>query len=166
MLHLGLRISEARNVRWSWLADLDSDNPTLTIPAAVAKNGSPRTLPLSVPLQILLLRLREKQHLGAPLQPPNDWPLVINRWGNPPTSRYIQRTLRVVSEKAINRRLRSHTFRHTFATELSRIAPIRVVQVALGHRSVTTTQKYIDVTLDDLRKAIDEKSRHDLVVQP
>ena len=47
-----------------------------------------------------------------------------------------------------------HTFRHSFATHLVRNnAGIRHVQEMLGHVDLTTTQKYIKLTMNDLKAA-------------
>ncbi len=52
-----------------------------------------------------------------------------------------------------------HTLRHTFATRLyEKTGDLRLVQRALGHRRVTTTEVYTRVTDRVLRKAVQSKS--------
>jgi site-specific recombinase XerD len=49
--------------------------------------------------------------------------------------------------------------RHTFATRLLRVSNIRVVQEALGHARVSTTQIYTDVSNDDMITALGRLDR-------
>lgn len=46
----------------------------------------------------------------------------------------------------VNKRVTSHVFRHSFATQLLRSGyDIRTVQELLGHRDVSTTMSYLHV---------------------
>jgi site-specific recombinase XerD len=52
-------------------------------------------------------------------------------------------------------RVSPHTFRHTCANELLReTGNLRLVQVALGHSSVSTTQRYTHIAAVDLEQAM------------
>lgn len=156
MAQLGLRLNEARQARWSWLVDLETPAATISIPPEVAKTKEGRTLPIPTTTRLKLLELRAKQHLDWTNEIPSSWPLVLNRWGKPPSKVYISRVLRHASEAALHRRIRSHTLRHSFATTLLKHTNLRVVQMILGHRSISSTEIYTHPNLDDLRNALDK----------
>jgi integrase/recombinase XerD len=60
---------------------------------------------------------------------------------------------RAADRAGITRDVSPHTLRHSFATHLlDGGADVRVVQELLGHASVTTTQVYTLVTVDNLRE--------------
>ncbi|MGV3562548.1 MAG: site-specific tyrosine recombinase XerD [Nocardioides sp.] len=60
---------------------------------------------------------------------------------------------RAAERAGITREVSPHTLRHSFATHLlDGGADVRVVQELLGHASVTTTQVYTLVTVDNLRE--------------
>lgn len=61
---------------------------------------------------------------------------------------------RTAERAGVKREVSPHTLRHSFATHLlDGGADVRVVQELLGHASVTTTQIYTLVTVDNLREA-------------
>ena len=61
--------------------------------------------------------------------------------------------LRAAADRAGLAEVSPHTLRHSFATHLlDGGADVRVVQELLGHASVTTTQVYTLVTVDQLRE--------------
>ena len=61
--------------------------------------------------------------------------------------------VRAAGRAGITRDVSPHTLRHSFATHLlDGGADVRVVQELLGHASVTTTQVYTLVTVDNLRE--------------
>ena len=60
---------------------------------------------------------------------------------------------RAAERAGVTREVSPHTLRHSFATHLlDGGADVRVVQELLGHASVTTTQVYTLVTVDNLRE--------------
>lgn len=51
-----------------------------------------------------------------------------------------------------------HRFRHTIATDLMRQPKcnLHIVKDLLGHRSISTTLKYVHVDVDQVRYALEE----------
>ena len=61
----------------------------------------------------------------------------------------------VVAAAGIARPVTVHSLRHTFATRLrERTGDLRLVQAALGHRQIATTEVYATVGGGDLRRAV------------
>ncbi len=80
--------------------------------------------------------------------------LFLNARGGPLSRQSAWTVLRAAADKAgLPGALSPHTLRHSFATHLVEGgADVRVVQELLGHASVTTTQVYTLVTVDQLRE--------------
>jgi site-specific recombinase XerD len=78
------------------------------------------------------------------------------RRGEPISDRYLREFVARCGEQAgIERRLHPHLLRHTYASRLLRhCRNVRVVQTALGHSSLTTTQIYTHVLNDELTEAM------------
>lgn len=70
---------------------------------------------------------------------------------------------RVNREKLVGIDLPWHDLRHEAACRwLSRSLDLRAIQLLLGHADLKTTQRHLNVTDEELRKAIQEK----LWIQP
>ncbi len=84
--------------------------------------------------------------------------LFLNRLGGRLTTRSVARMMdKVIAKIGMERRIHPHSLRHAFATHLlSGGADIRAIQELLGHASLSTTQKYTSVSLDNLLKIYDK----------
>lgn len=80
----------------------------------------------------------------------------VNRDGVRMARASIGNMVRKYGQRALGKRVHTHTLRHSFATHLvDGGADLRVVQELLGHASVSTTALYLHVTSVQQRKVYD-----------
>lgn len=64
---------------------------------------------------------------------------------------------RVVEKAGITKRVSAHTFRHSFATHMLEAgADLISIRDMLGHASITTTEIYLHLSIDHLRKTLQD----------
>ncbi|EFK06270.1 tyrosine recombinase XerC [delta proteobacterium NaphS2] len=85
-------------------------------------------------------------------------PLIMNFRGGRLTTRSIGRIVKkYAGAGGLTEDISPHSMRHTFATHmLDGGADLRSVQELLGHKSLSTTQKYTHVSLDRLMEVYDK----------
>ena len=96
------------------------------------------------------LRWRERQR-------PKDPALFLSVWGRRLSSRHVGRLVeKRCAAAGIEKRISPHKLRHTFATHLyDRTRDLLLVQRALGHRHVATTQVYAQLSDRALAAALE-----------
>jgi site-specific recombinase XerD len=78
--------------------------------------------------------------------------LFLNNRSQPLTTRSIQRIIEMFQQfLKTGKAITPHKLRHSFATHLlNQGADLRLVQELLGHRALTSTERYTHVTIQDL----------------
>jgi len=148
----GLRVSELVGLDWQ---DVDF---TLGVLKVVGKGSKERIVPIG---DVALASLRDcADYLKS------DWqrsargpaPIFLNRFGERITTRSVARIVEKYLRLAdIPLRMGPHGLRHTFATHLlNGGADLRSIQELLGHVSLSTTQRYTHVNLDQLTAVYDK----------
>jgi integrase/recombinase XerD len=148
MLSTGLRLSEATALRWK---DLDLNTGKLMV--RQGKGAKDRTLWVGEEGLTLLRKWRERQAReieGAPEH------VFTTLDGKPVSSRYVQAMVKRYASKAgIEKAIHPHSLRHSFATDFLRETHnIRLVQKALGHANLATTQIYTHIVDEELEEAL------------
>ena len=146
----GLRASEVISLK---ISDVDSQRMTLRVEQG--KGAKDRYALLS---PVLLQRLRtwwRVAHAQGKMLP-GGWLFPGMAVMDPLTARQLNRAVHDAAAAAgIDKRVTTHTLRHSFATHLlERKVDIRVIQVLLGHKKLETTSIYTHVATDLLREVI------------
>ncbi|HXL01605.1 MAG TPA: tyrosine recombinase [Candidatus Atribacteria bacterium] len=89
--------------------------------------------------------------------------VFLSQRGTPLTSRGARKILEAITKEAGlgGKRISPHVFRHSFATHLlGGGAELRMVQEALGHSSLSTTQIYTHLNWDKMKRVYQETHPH------
>jgi site-specific recombinase XerD len=134
----GLRLTEALNLK---PADVDSERMVIRVDQG--KGRKDRYVTLS---PTLLETLREYYRT---CWPKGEW-LFPNRTGKYPIhTSAVQRACREAARVAgFDKRVTTHTMRHSFATSLLEAGTdLRTIQILLGHKSLNTTAVYLHIAV-------------------
>jgi integrase len=148
----GLRAGEIAHLRWEMVTDPAGNiGTTLELPDTAAKKGSGRTIPLNDQLRAALLDLR--RHTTA------TGPVVRSERSGPMAPQSIIVWFAKAYQMIAAAGCSSHSGRRTFITRAARLVhntggSLRDVQLLAGHRSIQTTQAYIDGDTDAQRKLV------------
>jgi integrase/recombinase XerD len=148
----GLRAAEIAKLSWDMVVDPAGQIGTvLELHDRVAKNGSGRSIPLHSDLREVLIAMRRLQ--------PGHGVVVRSERGGPMTPLSIvvwfSRAYKALGLNGCS----SHSGRRTFITRAARLVhkaggSLRDVQLLAGHRSIETTQRYIDGDSDVQRRLV------------
>lgn len=145
MLRTGLRVGEAVALKWEHV-----DFRTRRLIVREGKGAKDRVVYFDEGVCEAITEWRARSP---------DSPFVFPTLkGGSMTTTYARQFVKRAARKADVaewQRVSPHTFRHTCATELLReTGNLRLVQVVLGHSSVSTTQRYTHIAAADLEQAM------------
>ena len=141
----GLRLSAGLNVCWEWI---NWNEKEIRLPLEHNKSRRVHEIPMSALLHDALVARRNKLG-GDPVGPIFSH---INR------VRVRERLLVLCQKAGIDiRGICVHSIRHTVATMIynNTNGNLKAVQEVLGHTNAATTMRYLHVTKDDKRRAVD-----------
>ncbi len=147
----GVRVSELVGLNWS---DIDFQ---LGIIRVIGKGSKERIIPIGeVALQALRdYGMEQGRKWGRSAR--GQAPVFLNHRGLRITTRSVARVVeKHLRATGIPVRMGPHGLRHSFATHLLNSGvDLRVIQELLGHASLSTTQRYTHVNLDQLTAVYD-----------
>ena len=139
MYSTGLRVSEACNLK---IKDIDSKNNFISI-----RNGKGKVDRKVILDDSILILLREYYSIYTP----NIY-LFNGSKGEEYSVRSVQNIIKNAAKKAgINKNISSHSLRHSCFTQLVKNGvDIRYIQKLAGHKNISTTASYLQITDDDV----------------
>ena len=148
----GVRVSELVGLDWE---DIDGG---LELVRVRGKGGKERLVPIGQKAVAAVDRYRERIAELCPRRLRDERAVFLNRHGTRLTTRSVARLVdSYVVASGIATKASPHALRHSFATHLlSAGADLRAIQELLGHSSLSTTQKYTHVNLDQLMSVYDK----------
>ena len=148
----GIRVSELEGLN---AFDVDFKKCLIRV---VGKGRKERIVPIGTKAIAAIKEYRKRLQEEAGIGEDDNTPLFLNKDQSRLTSRSIARILdKTARECGFLIPVSPHALRHTFATHmLDAGADLRVVQELLGHKSLSTTQKYTHVSIDRLMETYDK----------
>lgn len=148
----GLRVSEAAGLN---VFDVDADAGLVRV---LGKGSKERIVPIGKKALNAISAYRQRLERETGESTEVDGPMFLNKDSGRLSTRSIARILdRIVKDCSLLVPVSPHVLRHTFATHmLDAGADLRAVQELLGHKSLSTTQKYTHVSIDRLMETYDK----------
>lgn len=144
LLYSGMRLGEARALRWSSV-DLSLEGGVLTVKVAVSgeeegetKGRRARMVPVPADAARRLATLQQRPHFVGP----DDY-VFINRDGGRLDPSALRRRYKKACEAAGIRQLRIHDFRHAAGSHVARAGSNTFVRDFLGHSKLAMTDRYL-----------------------
>ncbi len=143
LVETGFRLSELTSIS---VGDIDTSAKTIKIRR---KGNMEQIVPINSRLSKLLKRFVKNQNVSIPL--------ITNRTGGRMTQRRVAIMVQYYLKKAKVDRvgISVHSFRHSFCVRmLENKVNLKTIQVLCGHRSISTTERYLHIANPELRAGI------------
>ena len=147
LLNTGLRLAEMTNLEWK-----DIDLMTGQVKVVEGKGLKDRILWLDEETLTMLGKWKQRQF--------KEWDksdlVFTTRTLRQLDGKAVRSMIKTYSDKAgIKKHITTHSLRHTFASDLLRDTKnIRIVQKALGHADISSTQIYTHIVDEELEEAL------------
>lgn len=137
----GIRINELTSLN---VADIDTENLTIRVKR---KGGEKQELPINKELgKLIKMFIKNKKEKAMFIS--NQKRRMTNRRVNLMLQGYVKNT-------KIKEKVSCHSLRHSFCTRLlEKKVNLRVIQVLAGHKSISTTERYLHVAKNHLRDSV------------
>jgi integrase/recombinase XerC len=148
----GIRVSELVGLNW---ADIDFQ---LGIIRVVGKGSKERIVPIGKVALGALEKYADEQRKQWKVACKGEAAVFLNNRGSRITTRSVARiVVKHLQRAGIPIKMGPHGLRHSFATHLlNGGADLRVIQELLGHASLSSTQRYTHLNLDQLTAVYDK----------
>jgi integrase/recombinase XerC len=148
----GIRVSELAGLN---VSDVHFSSRVIRV---LGKGSKQRIVPIGDKALAAIRSYRRKLEKETGFKFQKNDPLFLNKYHKRLTPRSIARILeKLALGCGLYIPISPHALRHTYATHmLDAGADLRIVQELLGHRSLSTTQKYTHVSIDRLMETYDK----------
>jgi len=153
-LEAGLRVSEVQSLTFGELFIQGRPVNEIIARASHGQLGEPRAIPVSPRLNSALARYGESLQMARGPIMGTSPAFQGKRAGTRLTVRAMQLICHKRTVEIIGRGLWPHSLRHTFATMLMRKSNLRVVQMLLGHKNLSSTEVYTHPNQNDCSEAV------------
>ena len=148
----GLRVSELVGLK---ISDLFFKEKFIKV---TGKGSKDRFVPISEVTIKYILLYKNQSRIYLKIEESNADTLFLNRRGKPLTRAMIFTIVKDLAKKInLQKSISPHTLRHSFATHLlENGADLRLIQIMLGHESITTTEIYVHLDKSHLKSVMEK----------
>lgn len=143
LVETGIRLSELNQLN---ISDIDIKNKTIKVKR---KGNKEQTIPININLTALLRSFIKNRQSSEPL--------IMSIFKKRMSKRRLRILVKKYFKKAkINKEhISVHSLRHSFCVRLlEKDVDLRTIQILAGHSSITSTERYLHVSNERLRKEV------------